>query len=551
MNHPPATSQKRGRSNSAVGRARLAVAVTIVLAASRALAQQPPDPHFERQQVFESYQRFKDRLAEISSVSDADQRRAQLDALWAALKAAGQVPYAQGGQVAFLYRGAAASVSFPGDFNGWNPGAAGWSAARLPDTDLWILEKSFPVDARLDYKIVAGGSTWLLDPANPLQMWSGFGPNSELRMPEYQYPSETVRQADAPRGTLGSNVRTTSASLGYDVNYRVYTPQGYSPATSQNLPVVYVTDGHEYAADHMGSMVVVLDNLIAAGDLQPVIAVFIDPRDPGNPANNRRASQYVQNPKFLAFVAQELVPAIDGHYRTLASPGGRAILGTSLGGLNSAYFGAQRPDVFGNIAVQSPASFAQLAPGLLNLYATEPLQQKLDLFVSAGTIGDGNGGTSFAAALQQNGYEYQFRQTHEGHSWGQWRGLLDDALLYLIGPTPLAGADFNEDGAVDAADLVQWQAHVGNPSGTAGASHAQGDANGDRAVDGLDFLLWQRQQTAAPAPATNPLPEPSSARHGMTALLASLIRRPCRRYARRGGPFLGGRLGRSVVPRSL
>jgi enterochelin esterase-like enzyme len=34
-------------------------------------------------------------------------------------------------------------------------------------------------------------------------------------------------------------------------------------------------------------MLPVLDNLIAAGALQPAIAVFIDPRDPNTGANRR------------------------------------------------------------------------------------------------------------------------------------------------------------------------------------------------------------------------------------------------------------------------
>lgn len=492
------------------------------------MAQQPPNPDYQRQQVFASYDEFKNRLTQISELSDAVQRQTELDALWSQLISAGQVPYVQGDRVAFLYRGGAASVAWPGDFNGWNPAADSWRGGRLANTDLWILEKTFSADARLDYKIVAGGA-WIFDTANPLQMWSGFGPNSELRMPEYQYPRETIRRPGTPRGALSDNIRTQSASLGYSVNYRVYTPAGYSGERSQNLPVVYVTDGHEYAADHLGAMVIVLDNLIADRALQPTIAVLIDPRDPVNPSVNRRASEYVQNPKFAAFVADELAPSIDAAYRTLKSPRGRMILGTSLGGLNAAYFGATRPEVFGKVAVQSPASFSQFAPGLLNLYASGALRDDVQVYVTAGTIGDGNGGTSFAATLEQHGYDYAFKQTNEGHSWGQWRGLLDDMLVELIGAAPIAAADFNEDGAIDAADLARWRAGAAAQFGAAGAAHKDGDANGDRAVDGADFLLWQ-QQYAAAGQETAPIPEPPVA-----ALLACgmLVLRLAAR--RRGG----------------
>src|SRR3990172_279150 len=121
----------------------------------------------------------------------------------------------------------------------------------------------------------------MLDPANPLQMWSGFNTlNNELRMPDYIFPQETVRNPAAAQGTLTNDITVNSSNLGYTVNYRVYTPAGYSANQLRNLPVVYVTDGHEYLADHLGSMPIVMDTLIAAGELRPTIAVFIDPREP-------------------------------------------------------------------------------------------------------------------------------------------------------------------------------------------------------------------------------------------------------------------------------
>ena len=50
-------------------------------------------------------------------------------------------------------------------------------------------------------------------------------------------------------------------------------------------------------------------------------------------------------------------------------------------------------------------------------------------------------------------------------------------------------ADFDNDGDVDADDLMTWETHVGT---TGGAGRAQGDADGDFDVDGADFLRWQQ-----------------------------------------------------------
>jgi len=267
------------------------------------------------------------------------------------------------------------------------------------------------------------------------------GPNSELRMPKYEFPQESIRRADAKRGALGPNARMASEKLGYDVQYRVYTPAGYEAGELADLPVVYVTDGHEYAADEMGALVAVLDNLIDDGQLRPTIAVLIDPRDPNNLANNRRIAEYNMNPQFAAFVADELVPVIDAAYRTTANADGRVILGTSMGGLNAAFFGATKGDMFHKLAIQSPAfGFNPKIYALFEKRLSAPLQ----IFMTAGTINDSDGGAKMKDILASHGYDFTFIQANEGHSWGNWRGQHAAMLTALVGP-PQVGKDSYDD----------------------------------------------------------------------------------------------------------
>ncbi|MCA9259241.1 MAG: hypothetical protein KDA61_08580, partial [Planctomycetales bacterium] len=67
-------------------------------------------------------------------------------------------------------------------------------------------------------------------------------------------------------------------------------------------------------------------------------------------------------------------------------------------------------------------------------------------------------------------------------------------------------ADFDQSGAVDAADLTRWAQGFGAIDG---ALQANGDSNGDGVVDGADFLAWQRQLGAGAASVTagQPVPE--------------------------------------------
>lgn len=102
---------------------------------------------------------------------------------------------------------------------------------------------------------------------------------------------------DAAAGTLTDDIRIESKTLGYALQYRVYVP-----------------DGAWYL--EQGRMKAVLDEMIVAGRIEPVIAVFVDARDPES----------------------------------------RTILGLSFGGLNAACFGLSIPQTFSNLAMQSPAS---------------------------------------------------------------------------------------------------------------------------------------------------------------------------------------------------
>ncbi len=397
--------------------------VGVILLLSGGSGDSTAGTHPESEGLF--YDDTLESIADAAGISDSNERTERLDAIWQDLTQRQLFPLIEGERCAFLYRGEAQQLGIAGDFNGWDP--ANGPAQRLGESDVWILETSFPLDARLDYKIVINGGDWRLDPDNPLHQVGGFGPNSELRMPDY-VPSPWVERSEgAPRGSMQGPRAIVSSNLGYSVRFLVYLPAGYEEL--EDLPSIYLTDGHEYALDEMGSMVVVLDNLIAEGLIEPVIAVFVDPRVSGQ---NRRADQYIMSPRFADFVADELVPLIDTDYKTSTRREDRAILGTSLGGLNSAWFGYQRPETFHLIAMQSPA-FQAGGGQILNLYR-ESDRLDLRMYMTWGTFNDfGDTSEQMLGILQSKGYDLTTAVRNEGHSWGQWKALLDELLIHFWG----------------------------------------------------------------------------------------------------------------------
>jgi enterochelin esterase-like enzyme len=224
-------------------------------------------------------------------------------------------------------------------------------------------------------------------------------------------------------GTLGDNQLISSSFMNYELQYRVYLPQGYE--SLNNLPVIYITDGQWYISE--GNFHLKMDEEIASGRIVPVIAVFIDNRDPHNLNSNRRNSEFFCNENYARFYEQELVSRIDADFKTLNEAESRVILGLSFGGLNAACFGLYAHQTFGGIAMQSPA----LHPieNLFEIYAKTG-KLPLKVFLSTATVSDNTqANRSWHRHLKQIGYDVVYRETKQGHNWRNWRPLLDDVLL--------------------------------------------------------------------------------------------------------------------------
>ena len=380
------------------------------------------------------------------------QAQARVDELWQELIAAKRVPLVFDTQVIFLYRSSTEQVGWTGSFNGWSrPGLKG---AQLQDTDLWIAYAKFPEASRVEYKITVNDGELIVDPANPNTTFSGMtGVNNVLTLPGFTVTDESRKRDDIQPGTLTDELSINSRSLGYTVNYWVYTPAGYEDM--ENLPTVYLLDGNDFIDERMGALPNILDNMIADRRIEPVVAIFINQRDPENPDFNRREEEFLVHPvEHAEFIADELVPAIDKTYRTNPSPEARLIAGVSYGGLSSVYVAASRTDTFHHLAAFSPSLWVLSNPQYLANQeqkdgsavmgpAVDTITEcgedagikclPLDMFLSAGWP-DWDVGSFDATVtdLQRRGYEIEFHSVHEGHTWDHWRGTSDDMLLYFF-----------------------------------------------------------------------------------------------------------------------
>ena len=226
-------------------------------------------------------------------------------------------------------------------------------------------------------------------------------------------------------GTLTSNIRISSSVLGYDLQYRVYLPGAHE--FESGLAVLFLTDGDAYI--RRGRVVQVLDRLIDGGKIEPVIAVFVDARDPDNLKSNRRNQQFFCNARYLEFYSDELIPAIEENYPVGRSREQRTVMGLSFGGTNAACFGLLGYQTFSGIVMQSPANHA--VKGLLPAYEQAP-QLPLRIFLSTGKKNDNTAANRrFKNILSDKGYPMKYMESRKEHNWDNWRPLIDDVLLFL------------------------------------------------------------------------------------------------------------------------
>jgi enterochelin esterase-like enzyme len=384
-------------------------------------------------QDYSSFQKIYSEFNHVSQNTDPNLRKESFDLLINDLRKTKQIPLVVEDSVLFLYQGEGNTVQWMGDFNGWGYDKKfNGEGRRFEGSDIWYLKSSFPKNARFDYKIIINSTQWLIDPDNDYQQWSGVGggsPNSELRMPDWKEDAVLIEQTNIAHGKLESDLLFKSKILGYQITYSVYLPVHFDKL--DKLPVIYVTDGYEYIHPKMGNMITVLDNLIASGKIKPVIAVFIDHREPINRSNNKRMEELAMNSKYLQFFTDELIPKIETTYPAQTRAAYRAILGTSMGGLNAAYFVFAKPDFFSMAGIQSPAFYTR--PQIYSL-CNNPANTKIKISMTSGVFNDtSEGGQKMKGILESNSCVYTYREVNEGHSWGNWRNLTDDILIDLFG----------------------------------------------------------------------------------------------------------------------
>ena len=311
-----------------------------------------------------------------------------------------------------------------GDFNGWAVTPQGYDAnigktTRLEGSSWSYLESTSYTNARLEYGFLYD-KEYRVDPMNQRTVQAFAGPRSEVRMPFFVAQPEVDELGSAPKGELIAET-FQSRSLGGSRRVWFYLPPGYASDKDALYPTMYVLDGGNYVEKM--DVPKVLDHLIANQAIPPVIAIFSEPGD--------RQEEYSRNPKWRAFIANELVPAVDKRFRTFPAPDHRVVLGSSLAAYGAIDLAVSAPSVFGLCAAMAPP--VQTATVVSNQPAARAAVVSIKFFVLGGVYDSMIDG---ARRLRTTLDEYQapvtYLEVSEGHNTNTFRAHLDDALKALL-----------------------------------------------------------------------------------------------------------------------
>lgn len=234
---------------------------------------------------------------------------------------------------------------------------------QIGRTGVWFTSVELPARSRLQYELavnppaVAAGmsataeenesffATIRPDPFNPRRWPEDPGVPARVVSNVVEMPGAPPllwlqRNPGAPAGRVESRT-WTSPALGNQRTISIYMPPGGNKPTG----VLVLFDGEQYTS--AVPVPVILDNLLAAGRMPPLAALFI-----GN-APGARPRELPCNSAFAAFVRGELLPWFHANYPAPRAPSRTIVAGSSYGGLAAVYAALQSPGAFGNVLSQS------------------------------------------------------------------------------------------------------------------------------------------------------------------------------------------------------
>jgi GH35 family endo-1,4-beta-xylanase/predicted alpha/beta superfamily hydrolase len=230
-------------------------------------------------------------------------------------------------------------------------------------------------------------------------------------------------ERDVPHGNV-QQILFWSASTNQLRKAFVYTPPQYEK-NKKKYPVLYLQHGwgeNEFAWHVQGHANLIMDNLIADGKIQPFIIVMTYGMTNGVRIGGLGGFNYND---FQTVLCDELVPYVDGHFRTIAKKDSRAMAGLSMGGMETHTITLARPEMF--------AYYGLLSGGVYTPEEIQDPKQVKGIFIGCGSKEGPDRIMQAAADLQAAGFNAKgYVSEGTAHEFLTWRRCLYEMAPMLF-----------------------------------------------------------------------------------------------------------------------
>jgi enterochelin esterase-like enzyme/outer membrane protein assembly factor BamB len=365
----------------------------------------------------------------IDELSRSQNKAPLIDRL---LKENASFPIVEGDNLAhFVYIGEADEVAITGDHIGRRIDIP---MHNVEGTDLYYYSSRLESDARITYRFTIDLQKNVTDPRNPNEINSlFFGKASWFGMPKWEQPAHLSGEV-RHKGKMGTVAFVEAAGDTHQV--KVYLPPNYDADTGSRYPVTYMHDVRRPFST--GRLDDSLDRLIDRGAVSPTLVVVVPAFAGGG---YRALVGSARRDDYTRVFVEELIPYIDGKFKTIHNRQGRANFGTGRGGFIATYASFRNPDLFGGIAVHSTywdqTSESEKATVIPEADALPAYRIYLDWGrYDARSPIEGNDTRRdterFAKALKDRGHDYVGGMVNDGAGWASWRNRFDQSFGALF-----------------------------------------------------------------------------------------------------------------------
>jgi len=217
---------------------------------------------------------------------------------------------------------------------------------------------------------------------------------------------------------LDGKVEETARGYAYD--FKIYLPPCYEDQLETRYPVFYLVPGRGggHGAWFAAGLNTIADDLILGQKMPPFIMVTT-----GNTDNDPQATT----------IYDDLIPYIDGQYRTLAERTYRAAAGGSLGGIAAYRLGFAHPESFSSVGMFGSGAISGEEKQIRAWLEAVPSNMDLRVFMDTGE-GDPlmlDRARVMASLLDEYSVPHVLHVGDGGHTYDYWASNFEMYFLWV------------------------------------------------------------------------------------------------------------------------